>query len=204
MDAMSPKRPVSRLALALIVLSALVGAGATVMIAREFLGSVNRPSFAVPGTATVDLERDGTWAVYERTGTHTQAGPVSITNNIGARHRVADITVTGPDGSAVTVDPLMGSETITRDNGAIFSAVAEFKAPAAGRYEVTIEGDPEGEAIVAPELSQQFLHIVPWILAAIAAGLVLLGACIGLVVSLVRRNRVSGPSRTAGGPPLPG
>lgn len=112
-------------------------------------------------------------------------------NNLGARHGVAAIAVTGPGGGTVAVDPVSGSETITR-GGEIFTAEAEFRAPAAGSCQVTIEGDPEGEALVAPELGGQLLGLLPWFLTLGASGLVLLCGLIGLIVSLERRNR-AGP-----------
>jgi hypothetical protein len=189
---MTSKRPVSRLAVTLMVLSVVAGTVGGVMIGREFLSTVGRPSFAVPGTTTVDIDGGGTWAVFERTGRHSQAGPVSITNNLGARHGLDAITVTAPGGETLAVDPVFGSETITRDDGEIFTAVAEFRAPSAGTYQVTIEGDPEGDAIVARELGGQFLGVLPWFLAIVASGLVFFGAGVGLIVSLVRRSRVSG------------
>jgi hypothetical protein len=188
---MTTKRPVSRLALALIAVSLVTGAGTTMLIAREFLQSIDRPVFAVPGSATVDIDEPAKWAVYERTGTRAEGGPVQARGTFGARHGLESITVTGPDGRRVDLDTVTGTETITRGDGDVYTAVAVFRARSTGAYRVEVEGEPAGQAIVAPEVLGQFAKVLPWIGIAVLSGLVLLGACVGLVVSLVRRNRVS-------------
>jgi hypothetical protein len=186
---MTTKRPVSRLALALLALSVLAGTGAGILTARVILAAVDRPTFAVPGTVTVDIDEPGRWAVYERTGTQGEVGPVRYRGTFGPRHGVEAIAVTGPGGERVDLDTVTATETITRGDGGVYTAVAEFRARAAGTYRVEVEGEPATEALVAPEVFSQFARVLPYIGILVLSGLVFTGACIGLVVSLVRRNR---------------
>jgi hypothetical protein len=195
------KRRVSRVALALTVLSVLVGGASAARAGMAVLGSLTQPAFEFPGTTSVRIDDPGTYAVYERTGTRSQNGPVTFSQNSGRTLEPGDITVTGPNGAAVRTSPVFGSETLTRD-GLVFTASAEFRAATAGVYEVEVGGRSSGgSAVVAREFADQFRSLLPWLLALVVSGLVLVGSVIALLVGLIRASRVNRPGPTPPGYP---
>jgi hypothetical protein len=194
------KRRLSRLAIVLMVLSLLVGVVCTIRIGMSVMDSLTQPSFDIPGSTTVDINDAGTYAVFEQTGSQSQNGVVTVTTNGATVLRPADVTVSGPDGEPITTSLVSGSETLTR-NGTIYTASIEFDADTAGEYEVAVTGGrPGGSAVIARRLTNQFAALAPWLIGAILAGFVLLGAIIGLIVSAVRRSRAN---RAAWRPPPP-
>jgi hypothetical protein len=178
-EVMTDRRPLSRSALVLLALSVLAGAGATAMLVRAVYAPSQRPVFAVPGAVAVAVDSTGAWAVFVDD------------DALGGDRGYESVHVTGPGGETVTVDRPTGTQTIGRDEGT-FTAVAQFEAGATGTYRVELTGGPTGEAFVDRDTFSQLLGAAPWLAALGLAGLVFFGAGVGLVVSLVRRSRVSG------------
>jgi hypothetical protein len=120
----------SRLGYGLAVLMALVGATAAALWAvTAFLDQVQRPEqFArteAPGVTSVTITQTGSHVVYiEATGR--------------ARITHADVTVTGPEGTDVEVNPYTMDlrYDVPGSPGALGTAVAVFDAERTGTYQV--------------------------------------------------------------------
>jgi hypothetical protein len=168
----------------LMVLGAIlvvVGIVGTVSAAAKFVSDLGAVA-TTPATITRDLNAGTTYAVYvEATGgTGTNGDP--FTSDVSA----SDITVTGPDGSNVTVND-MGSSTQTVDNnGSTFGALVTFTAPTSGQYKIDVAGSG-GKVLVAPDVLAigKSFALAAFIPVGILVGL--LGLVL-LIVGLVRRS----------------
>ena len=201
----APKRRISRLAIALMVVSVLVGGGSAVRIALAVAPAFTEPSFAIPGTTSVQLE-PGRYAVYELTGSKSQTGPITYSSNHRATIGPGDVTVTDPAGQTVVVERVTLTETLQRDE-AIFTAAVTFRAASSGRYTVAVDPPTEragptattpattgpGTAVVAPDLGDKFASLALWfVLVGVAAVLFVIGF-IAMIISAVRAGKANRP-----------
>jgi hypothetical protein len=172
-----------------------------VRVGAAVAGTLNAPSFTIPGSTVVDLET-GTYAVYEHTGTQGSAGPVSMTFRGRPTLGPDDVVVTDPAGAPVPLSATGLHETVTRGSD-IYTGVLEFRAPAAGPYRVEAEGTgPPTTALVGRELGDLFGALLPWI-GGVVLGLIVAGiADVVLVVGSVRAARRRRRERPL--PPPPG
>lgn len=192
--------PSLKVSLGLIIVAAVVGAVLVVLSVRGFTSAFTSPVRATPVTFTLDAEK-ATYAVYERTGSRSQAGSFTFSENRGTVLVARNVTVSGVDGGRVeTRGPGNVTETINR-NGAEFTASVRFTVPAAGRYTVRIDG-PRTDVVVARTLGDSFKAVVAYVLGGVAAGLVLLLGIILLIVGSVRRSRFDNVAAVAAGPPM--
>ncbi len=193
-----PRKKVSRLAIVVPLVSLATGVACFVLFILPFIGSLTQPTFTYPGSTTVTIEKPGDWAVYERTGTSTQNGPVTTTQNRSTALRPADVTVTGPGGQSVSTVSVFTNETLSPGDG-VYTAAVQFHADRAGQYTVEVSGDRSGRAIVARKLSDQFGDVVWWLVGMLGSGLVFVIGIIALIVSAVRTSRANRPTL----PPYP-
>ena len=153
----------------------------------------NGPTFRVPGTATVDLG-DGRYMIYELSGVkgHTSFGP-------------ADVEIQGPREATVTPRSVTGTQSITL-NGDIYSSAAEFSAPSAGRYAITVTGSDRGEVLVARPITDTLRRVAVFAVPALLSGVLGLVALIVVLVNPWGRRQPAAPyapSLGAGLPPSP-
>jgi hypothetical protein len=176
-----------------------------VRVGAEVTGTVNAPSFTIPGSTVVDLET-GTYAIFEHTGTQGSAGPVSMTFRGRPTLGPDDVVVTDPAGTPVPLRPTSRNETVTR-GADIYTGVLEFRAAAAGPYRVEAEGSgPATTALVGRELGDLFRALLPWIgglvIGLIVAGIAVVALIAGSVRAARRRRREQPlPSPPGAGPP---
>ncbi len=180
----------------LMVLSAVFGIFASTKVFGPAIDLINSPGMSYPGSEMFPLE-SGTYAVYERTG----GASSGINFNRGGRTTLtpANVKVTGPGSSTVTVSQATTVQTIN-DNTSVYTAAVTFKAPTAGSYTVTIassSASASGSVLVGPTATSLGTRIAGWLLGLIAAGLVFVVGFVLLIVGLVRRSR-------AGRVPWPG
>jgi hypothetical protein len=169
---------------------AVVCAFLTVDRAREV---ADGPTFHVPGTATVDLD-SGRYIIYELSGVkgRTSFGP-------------ADVQVQGPRESTVTPRSVTGTQTITL-SGDIYSSAAEFSAPNAGRYAITVSGSDSGEVLVARPITDTLRRVAVFGVPAFLCGVLALVSLIVVLVNPWGRRRPAdpyAPTLAAGMPPQP-
>lgn len=136
--------------------------------------TVRAPVLTTPARSTMTLDH-AAYTVYEAvSGDGTLLSP-------------ADVVVVSAGGQPVRLTDRTG-ETLTR-GGRTFRSVAGFVPPQAGRYEVTLNGPPGAEVVVAPSVLSSFRDAVPGVLVGALSGLTLLVGLVLLVVGLVRRSR---------------
>jgi hypothetical protein len=131
---------------------------------------VNTP---VPGSVTVRVDEPTTFVVFSET-----SGSEPVEDG-------SSITVTGPDGNPVPLQPYAGDVTWEGEPGTVSSAVAEFHATTTGTYTVTVRGRAPGTQIVVVE---DLPVIRAVLLPVVVAGAGLLIAIITLIVTATRRS----------------
>jgi hypothetical protein len=137
----------------------------------------------------------GRWDFYELTGTTrgTSAGPLSysVTHQRSPDLSSSLIAVTAPDGRPVPVHDQSGNTTETLQKGPDrYTGVANFEAPAPGRYSVTVRTDGPDQVILARPVLSDIAAVLPWGIGALAGALcVLLGL---ILLTLDYRRRPSG------------
>jgi hypothetical protein len=186
--------PSLRVAIGVLVVGLVLAVPASAVLVSRVAGSLTSRSVATP-TAFRRHLTTGTWVVFERTGTRTGFGGVTVTNDHSPELQPADVTVMAPDGGAVAVGFVGDNETITRGS-AIYSGVLEFRATSSGDYVVTVTR-PQLQVIVARSLRDQLRGFLGFFAAAVLGGLLTLTGLILVIVGAVRRGRV--PSRPANG-----
>jgi len=163
------------------VVCGVAGIAGVVTTASGLISGLGTPR-TTPTTFTQSFEAGTTYAVYEQAlaGTGTKGVPFE------GRIVPGDVTVTGPDGSALTIDEAP-SLTETFTNGArSYVVVATFRPPTTAAYTVDITTDST-VVLVAPSVTA-VAKALPWV------GLIGVGALLGLIglvvliVGLVRRS----------------
>jgi hypothetical protein len=98
-----------------------------------------------------------------------------------------------------------GTQTITLD-GDTYSSAAEFSAPRAGRYSITVAGSARGEVLVARPITDTLRRVAVFGVPAALAGLLGLVSLIVVLVNPWGRSRPAvpfAPTLGAGLPPSP-
>jgi hypothetical protein len=99
---------------------------------------------AIPGAATLELRRGDTLVVYYEGSCTGTSSPTPALADLRLR-------VTAPGGSAVAVRPYAGSQRYDHAGGT-GTAVATFRADAAGTYRITTAGPAGGALAVGPSV----------------------------------------------------
>lgn len=207
---MSDKRPRIWPAVLLMVLGPVVGIASIVVLVAGAISTVTSPSFDIPGSTTRTLDK-GLYVVFERTGSSSSSGNVTITRNSSATIGPEDVEVTGPTGVRIPTREMSDNETVTRD-GSIFSGAVKFTVDTPGQYEVRVSAG-KGTAVVGPSLVDSVRRRLAWLLGIGIGGLAFVIGLIWLIVALRRRGKnkaalagaypsaAYGYSPTAGYPP---
>jgi hypothetical protein len=191
----------------IVVLGLLLAVPAGVaLVARSVRALDGAPSMSAPGVEQRNLSA-GTWVVFERTGTRTGFGGVSVSRTGSPELQPADVTVTAPDGTSVQVGFVTTNQTITRGT-AIYTGVLQFAVQSSGTYTIAVQG-PAVQVIVSRSLAESLGGILPLFGVTALGGLLVLGGLVWLVVRAARGSRtpayaVPGAAFTPGGAYTPG
>jgi hypothetical protein len=178
-------------ALSLIGAGIVVGIVSLVVIVTAFVDSLSGPRFAVPGSATVDLD-SGTWVLYERT---------ERTNGFGGFASIGpeDVRVDGP--APVEVKRTTLNETVTQNEREYLGAL-RLEVEEAGEHTITVQGEPSfgGEVLIARPITDAFGRWPFFLLLFAGGGLVVLGAVCWIIGGLHRSaTRKAGVAGTPAG-----
>lgn len=164
-------RPVRRR----VGLGVLVASGAVLVLGVAMLGLRTAPIFGtvvfatshtVPMDGTLSLD-EGSWVIFERTGTQRGGGPVTVTTNGPVTLTADEVMVTGPTGRPVPTGGMTGNQTINR-NGAIYTGAVHFRAATKGHYRIVISGR-SGPVIISQDIGSVFSSAAPWFLLTVMA-----------------------------------
>lgn len=190
--------PVKRKGKGAITTGIVLMVGALVMGVVGIVGIISAGTSAVsafvspvlsPATSSNQLDGGQSYVIYQ------------LTDSTSTRVAAADVTVTAPDGSTVSVTDITGSTDTYSSNGDTFVTVASFTAPASGIYSTAI-AVPGELFVVGPGLSA-LTGLALWgLLIGIATLLGIIGLVV-LIVGLVRRSS-SKPKPVAYGYPAAG
>jgi len=187
-----------RALVAVMVVSLAVGAYAWIQILPGAFDGLTKTPLTTPGSDEMHLTT-GRYVVFELTGSQTNGGPITFTQNNFPVLTPGDVTVTGPSGQTVATRFLSSNQTINR-NGKIYTGVIAFNIADAGQYTVTVARVP-GEVIVTRSiLDGQGGHLI----LGIASGLVFAFAAAALLIAtIVVSSRRSRARRAAWSAPMP-
>jgi hypothetical protein len=171
----------------ILVLGLLLAVPAGVTLVVRSVRALGAPSMAAPTVARRSLS-PGTWVVFERTGTRSGFGGVTVSRTGSPVLAPADVTVTGQDGTEVPVGFVTTDQTITRGT-AIYTGVLQFSVPSAGSYTIAVQG-PAVQVIVTRSLPESLGGVLPMFGVTVLGGVLVLAGLIWLVVSSVRVGRV--------------
>lgn len=182
------RRPWVPLGVALVILGLLGGVAGGVALAAQVGGDLVRAFSADPQVTPVQLDLDldeGTYIVYEYTGSARSSGPITTESFRGLTVAVGDVTVTAPDGSDVPLSVPRFDETLTRGSSTYTGAV-RFETEDDGVYRISVT-TPDTRILVAPSLTSMFTGSIVWIALLCLSGIVFAVGVVLLVVGLVRR-----------------
>jgi len=178
--------PSLRLSLVVLIVGAAIVVPSGVLIGVRLFRGIDAPSMATPGAARRHLGK-GTWVVYERTGSRHGVG-ITFTQNADVTIDPTEVTVTGPDGSTLTVDETTVSETITRGSS-IYTGAVQFRVPRPGVYTVQVDTPEPGQVLVGRSLGDTFRSLIAPVLAGAGGGLLVGVGIVLFIIGTVRRNR---------------
>lgn len=194
----APRPPGPSLRLSLVLAIAGVALAVPTLIAGvvPIVRSISTSErFEVPGRVDLHLGR-GTYMLYE------DKGATSLGSAFGGDDSVtispADVTVTGPDGGAVTVfDRGSVRETLDR-GGDHFVGAARFTTPAAGDYLVAVQSAAPKAVLVARPFTAAVRSVIGWFALTGIGGVVAIVGIVLLIVGSVRRGRARNAAYAVG------
>lgn len=184
------RRPWVPLGIALVILGLFGGVVGGVAFAARVGGDLVRAFSADPQVTPVQLDLDlneGTYLVYEYTGSARSPGPITTESFRGLTVAVADVTVTAPDGSDVPLSVPRFDETLTRGSST-YSGAVRFETEDEGVYRISVT-TPDTRILVAPSLTSMFTGSVVWIALLCLSGIVFFVGVVLLVVGLVGKGQ---------------
>jgi hypothetical protein len=145
----------------------------------------------VPGRFQVSLG-SGQWEIYQLTGTTagTSVGGISatFTKEQPPSLTAAMVTVTAADGRELPVQNHSADTTETLQRGSdIFTGVATFQAPGAGKYSLSVAGPGAAAIVVGRPVRAIFTMLLPWFGGGLVGGLCVLVGLIGVIVAHRRK-----------------
>jgi Protein of unknown function (DUF2510) len=180
-----------RVGLALIAVGvcvmALCGTVIGVKIVPSLIRGITGPVYAVPMDRTISLSA-GKYLVFERTGTRTSGGPITVTDDQGVSIGPDQIRVTAPDGTGVATGFPSGAQTIER-NGVVFTGAVEFRARVSGDYEISVQTSSPTTVMISRDLGSLIISVLAWIATGAAGFFLLAAGTVMLIVYATRRNR---------------
>ena len=181
------KGPRIRSSVAVFVLGILLIAPGVWKFGSSVVDILDGPVYSVPGTVRTHLG-SGTYIVFERTGSSDSLGPASVTTDHGITLDPSNVMVTDPSGNDVAVRSSVPNENITRGSDRFVAAV-EFHAAEAGRYAIRIDVNQPGLVVIRHPLGDIFRKNVPWLLAIVFGGMLVVAGFVMFIVGIVRRSR---------------
>lgn len=179
--------------------------GVSVAVIALTLGPALRPgltgaSYATPLSRTVGLDA-GRYVIFERIGSRTGNGPVSVTDVHSPTITPARVHVTGPDGRTVPVGRPGGRQTIGRGDE-VFTGAVSFRVATSGSYLVQVQPAVSTRVLIGRDIGAAFASVAGWFAAVAGAVLALIAGVVVLIVTGSRSRRAA----AAGGwlPPEPG
>ncbi len=188
-ETIRPRKPGPPLVVGLVVLAigALVAVPSLVVIVSRTVRVLSAAAVSTPGTTQRHLT-PGTWLVFQRTGTKTGVGGLSITRLDRPGLQPVDVTVTGPEGP-VPVQYARVSERLT-EGTRVYTSQLEFDVATAGTYTVRVVTAGPSEIVVTRSLSDTYQGAAAYLLGSLFGGLLVVLGVVLVIVGSVRRNRV--------------
>lgn len=152
-----------------------------VTIGPALLHGLTGASYATPMSRTVGLGA-GRYVIFERTGSRSGSGPVSVSEYNGLTITPAQVHVTGPGGRPVATGPLSLRQTISRGSE-IFTGAVTFRAATSGSYRVQVRSASPTRVLIARDIGAAFASVAAWFIAAVAAVLALIAGVVLLIVT---------------------
>jgi hypothetical protein len=185
-----------RFAIILLAGAAIVAGcaiGGTIQLTGAITSAAPQP---IPGRFQISLG-SGQWEIYQLTGTQSgvSVGGISVnaTNFNAPSLGASTVTITGADGAQVGVQYQSGNTTQTLQKGSdIYTGVASFQAPKAGKYSVSVINSGAGAVVISRPVLSYFVAMLPWLGGGLLGGACLLIGLIGVIIAH-RRN----PARPA-------
>lgn len=182
-----------------------------VLLVLSVVGGIG--GIALGGTKIADFENQTQRVSVGSSKTlNLTAGDYTIYTKLSFSSIASDVTITDPDGKAVTKRPVSGSLSTTI-NGSTWYAEDDFTVTKAGNHKIEAKGDfgsptgGSGEIIVGPSFASSVGVALGLILGGVfGGGLLFVIGLVLLIVGLVRRGKSKRPNvpmmpPTYGGPP---
>ena len=151
-----------------------------------FVGSIPTTAYSMPGNVLVHLNR-GEYTVYEHTSTRSGLGGLHLGNATAITIHAEQVTVTAPDTSFVPVSDDKNNDTLTQGSG-VYSATVEPAAPISGEYSIVF-ATKATTVLIAKSLRSAFKRALPWFVAGVIGGALVVTGGILLIVGGTRRSR---------------
>jgi uncharacterized membrane protein len=162
---------------------AIAGVALAALLVWRFVGAFEPAQrFLAPGRVQLELAAAGDYVIWHDHRTVYEGRSYDVPEALpgGARFRVR-----APDGTNLQVEPLAGMRSEGAEGRSV--SVARFAVPAAGVYEVAVEGTFEPRPVsVGPNRLWPILQLVGWVLAilAVAIGGAIAAALYGFLLSV--------------------
>jgi Protein of unknown function (DUF2510) len=197
-QSLKPPGPSLRLSIALIIVGIALAVPTFIAGIVPIVRAVQSPiRFDFPGRARMHLDH-GDYMLYEDRGATSIGNAFSHDDSVTITP--ADVRVTAPDGTTVTVfERGTFVETVNIDGRRYVGAV-RFTAPTAGDYVVAVATTPGGQALVSRPLGSVARRSLGWFALTALGGVLLIVGVVLLVVGAVRRGRSQVPTFAASPP----
>jgi hypothetical protein len=183
------KKPGPRLSISIIVIviGTIVGITGLAVAVPKFVDEFQGPIHHVGDGPYTEHFAKGTFELFAGVTSDTVRTPLQGPNGI------TGLQVTGPDGTTLAINTNPANETLGR-SGIDFLAIASFKTPAAGDYQIQVAGDQGEPFVIKSSFGDVFRRAGGWL--AMMGGGILIGIAgvVMLIVGIVRRRRTRQPA----------
>lgn len=186
-------RTAKRLGLLLMVLGVLAGIGSGIFIVAgigaSVVDTITAPVFTAPFQTSLELKHHR-YQLLQQTGTQRGGGGLAITNYGSVTLTPADVRVLGPAGDLLASRQASGSDTIDR-SGVVFTGAVDFDAPSAGLYQISVNGPPGSQLIIAEDVAASVGSVAGWFAGLGLGGLAFVAGFIVLLVGFSQQRRAA-------------
>lgn len=162
------------------------------------------------GGGSMEIEEAGTVTVYGERGVPGSAPKTFSSSTSGGPVPEIDVSIVGPGGEAIAIEPVAGSEEYQSD-GHWGTRIGRFEANRAGTYTVAVVGGTDVrryDTIAVGDVDPQGVWLI--VAGVLGGGFVAVVGLVLVIVSAIRRGRAirrarqgSWPDPGAPGPPPP-
>jgi hypothetical protein len=191
--------PQAATSLSLLAVGLALLIAAAVAVGPPLYRTIFSPSIKTPGSRQLRLE-PGKYMIYEKTGTTTGVGPVTVTHDNSVTIDPSQVRITASDGANVVVSEVTVNDTIIQGSRR-YTAAVEFKVHNSGVYQIQINSAEHGQVLVARSIGDALSARWRWLAGGGVGGLLSLLGTVLLLVGVIRRNRASRVSRPDANPP---